>query len=74
MKGFEALTVMEAVETTKEGIFVMPKARITILSTYVYSSSGLETVEKCEVQLAALQERFDAQAHHMHQMRSAKLP
>jgi len=33
-KGFETLTALEGVETTREGIFVMPKDRITILSTY----------------------------------------
>ena len=74
LKGFETLTAMEGMETTKEGIFVMPKERISILSSYVYSSSGLETDANCEERLAALQERFDAQAHHMHQMRLAKLP
>ena len=72
LKGFETLTAMEGMETTKEGIFVMPKERISILSSYVYSS--LETDANCEERLAALQERFDAQAHHMHQMRLAKLP
>ena len=74
LKGFDTLTAMETMETTKEGIFVMPKERISILSSYVYSSSGLETDAKCEERLASLQERFDAQAHHMHQMRLAKLP
>ena len=36
LSGFEALDAMQQVETTKQGIFVMPVERITILSTYVY--------------------------------------
>ena len=38
-KGLPVLTNMETVETTKNGIFVMPKERIEILSTYIYSVS-----------------------------------
>lgn len=38
--GLEVLSRMEQVETTRQGIFVMPKERITIASTYVYSVSG----------------------------------
>jgi hypothetical protein len=38
--GEEALTKMEQVETRREGIFVMPKDRIEILSTYVYTVGG----------------------------------
>lgn len=34
-----ALRSMEGVETRKEGIFVMPKDRITILATYWYRAS-----------------------------------
>ena len=33
-KGLETLDRFERVETVREGIFVMPKERITILSTY----------------------------------------
>lgn len=33
--GLATLTAMEGVETTREGIFVMPKERITIHSTYM---------------------------------------
>ncbi|GAQ77981.1 cyclophilin-like peptidyl-prolyl cis-trans isomerase family protein [Klebsormidium nitens] len=40
IRGDEVLARMELVETTTEGIFVMPKERITILSTYVYSVNG----------------------------------
>ena len=34
--GMEAVHAMESVETRKEGIFVMPKERINIWSTFVY--------------------------------------
>lgn len=40
LSGEEVLEAMEAVETTRQGIFVMPKERISILSTYVYSASS----------------------------------
>lgn len=77
-KGFDTLTKLEEVETKKEGIFVMPKDRITILSSYVYSSTGLsndrEAASGCQRQLSELQERFDAQAHHVEHIRAAKLP
>ena len=35
-EGMDVMHAMEAVETRKEGIFVMPKERITIFSTFVY--------------------------------------
>eukprot|EP01024_Parvocaulis_polyphysoides_P017440 TRINITY_DN176_c0_g2_i2.p1 TRINITY_DN176_c0_g2~~TRINITY_DN176_c0_g2_i2.p1 ORF type:complete len:243 (-),score=28.94 TRINITY_DN176_c0_g2_i2:17-703(-) len=39
-QGMEVLHKMEGVETRKEGIFVMPKERITIHSSYVYYVTG----------------------------------
>ena len=39
-EGIETLRSMEDVETTREGIFVMPKDRITIHSTYTYDVDG----------------------------------
>lgn len=33
-EGWEALDAMELLETTRDGIFVMPKKRVTIESTY----------------------------------------
>ena len=38
--GIETLRAMEEVETTREGIFVMPVERITIHSTYTYNDGG----------------------------------
>eukprot|EP00803_Ostreobium_quekettii_P010471 evm.model.scf_3251.1 EVM.evm.TU.scf_3251.1 scf_3251:3471-6907(-) len=40
-KGFENLKAMESVETFTEGIFVKPVERITIHSTYWYSTDGV---------------------------------
>ena len=79
---------METVTTKTEGIFVMPETRISILSSYVYTpasptgdseaallhaSSG-GRLRGCSVQLEELQQRFDAQAAQMQEMRSRKLP
>ena len=81
---------METVATKTEGIFVMPETRISILSSYVYtpasptgdgegallhaSSGGTGRVRGCSMQLEELQQRFDAQAAQMQEMRSRKLP
>jgi len=70
-------------ETRREGIFVMPKERIEITSTYVYSASSGdsgfgavggaegtangERLEKCQAQVKGLQ--LD-----LHDMRASKLP
>lgn len=40
-RGMESLKAMEKVETFTEGIFVMPVERITIHSTYWYSTDGI---------------------------------
>lgn len=76
--GFDTLTNFETADTVKEGIFVMPKERITITSTYVFSKSGAHNgrtaATDCQQNLAALQERFDAQSHRVEQARAAKLP
>eukprot|EP00899_Mesostigma_viride_P028573 jgi/Mesvir1/8900/Mv02782-RA.1 len=70
-KGFEALEEMEKMETTRQGIFVMPKERITILSTYVYDSQdGGEDCTCC----ARLQRRLDAQEKALQDARKACLP
>ena len=39
VEGLETLRSMEAVETKREGIFVMPVERITIHSTYMYGAT-----------------------------------
>ena len=77
-KGFEALDSMEQVETTRDGIFVMPVDRITILSTYMYlvdESAGKDAPQvQCMTALDALQLRYDAQAVQIQKERQQRLP
>jgi cyclophilin family peptidyl-prolyl cis-trans isomerase len=40
VSGLDPLRAMEEVETTTSGIFVMPRERITIHSTYIYDAAG----------------------------------
>ena len=66
-------------ETRREDIFVMPKERIEIVSTYVYSASSGDSgfgavgggegtaLEKCQAQLKGVRQ-------DLHEMRAAKLP
>ena len=44
-EGLETLRSMETVETTRDGIFVMPVERITIHSTYVYDAHATDGAE-----------------------------
>ena len=66
-KGFETLSKFEDVETTKDGIFVMPKERITIHSTYVYCN-------KCEKETAFHKHRIDSLSKELQSCRAARLP
>lgn len=66
-KGLETLTKMEEVETRREGIFVMPKQRVTIHSTYVLC-------EKCEKELAEARQRLGSLTKELERHRSARLP
>ena len=79
-KGIEALARMEEVETVREGIFVMPKQRVQIHSTYVYkpdtsweASSG-DGSSICQKELQHLQARFHAQSKRLEKLRSTSLP
>jgi len=78
--GDEVLAEMEKVETKREGIFVMPKERIAILSSYVYSvaadGSGAgagaaggdsAALEDCQARLKGLQVE-------LHEHRATRLP
>ena len=70
--GWETLSKFETVETRREGIFVMPKERITILSSYVKggestSGTGGESLKACTA-------RADALTVELHGIRSKKLP
>lgn len=73
--GMDTLDRFEKVEVKREGIFVMPLERITIMSSYVYTpEENLETKSSCQEKLQDLRERFHAQAHTLEQIRSSKLP
>lgn len=55
-KGDETLRKLEEVPTRKEGIFVMPVERITILSSYYYDING----DSCEEERSLLKRRLAA--------------
>ncbi|CAH8349746.1 unnamed protein product [Eruca vesicaria subsp. sativa] len=55
-KGDETLRKLEEVPTRREGIFVMPTERITILSTYYYDTE----MESCEEERSVLERRLQA--------------
>ncbi|KAH6756333.1 Cyclophilin-like peptidyl-prolyl cis-trans isomerase family protein [Perilla frutescens var. hirtella] len=57
-KGDETLSKLEEVPTRREGIFVMPTERITILSTYYYDTVS----ENCEDDKLVLKRRLAASA------------
>ncbi|CAL5188724.1 unnamed protein product [Lathyrus oleraceus] len=57
-KGDDTLTKLEQLPTRKEGIFVMPKERITILSSYYYDTE----TENCEQDKSILKLRLAASA------------
>jgi len=44
LEGEETLVRLEALETTRHGMFVMPKTRVTIHSSYIYDSDEVGTV------------------------------
>ena len=69
---------LEAMETKREGIFVMPKERVEILATYVVEGGqcGGDEPEDgdCRDELRACTERADSLAKELHEIRSARLP
>jgi predicted RecA/RadA family phage recombinase len=79
--GDEVLNAMEKVETRTEGIFVMPKERIQIHSSYVYSASqdsaagsGNPRLARCSAQLAQARAQVKSLQLDLHSMRVEKLP
>ncbi|KAL3654218.1 cytochrome P450 monooxygenase 23 [Castilleja foliolosa] len=64
-KGDETLRKLEQVPTRKEGIFVMPTERITILSTYYYDTEA----ETCEEDRLELKRRLIASAVEIEKQR-----
>ncbi|EFJ45128.1 hypothetical protein VOLCADRAFT_64009 [Volvox carteri f. nagariensis] len=65
-EGMESLRRMEELPTRREGIFVMPVKRVTILATYWY--------RHCEDELAELTMRFESQADELQRVRKKCLP
>ncbi|OVA13330.1 Cyclophilin-like peptidyl-prolyl cis-trans isomerase domain [Macleaya cordata] len=57
-KGDETLRKLEELPTRREGIFVMPMERITILSSYFYDTK----METCEQEKSILKRRLAASA------------
>ncbi|XP_048319223.2 peptidyl-prolyl cis-trans isomerase CYP23 isoform X2 [Ziziphus jujuba] len=55
-KGDDTLKKLEQLPTRREGIFVMPKDRITILSSYYYDTE----MESCEHDRSSLKRRLAA--------------
>lgn len=89
-KGMETMRKMEHVETTKSGIFVMPKERITITGTYWYRTSEpggsmlplnskvdsdlAQRYAKLEQELVELKRRHAAQGEELERVRRRCLP
>ncbi len=68
--GLEVLEKMEGVDTETSGIFVMPKGRVEIFSSYLLLPDG----NGCEARLLDLQHRFESQSLRLEKMRSTSLP
>ncbi|QCD90471.1 peptidyl-prolyl cis-trans isomerase CYP23 [Vigna unguiculata] len=69
-KGDETLTKLEQLPTRKEGIFVMPMERITILSSYYYDKE----TENCQQDRSVLKLRLAASAVEVERQRMKCFP
>ncbi|KAK9935174.1 hypothetical protein M0R45_022286 [Rubus argutus] len=69
-KGDETLRKLEEVPTRREGIFVMPNERITILSSYYYDTE----MENCEHERSILKRRLTASAVEIERQRMKCFP
>ncbi|KAL5759561.1 hypothetical protein ACOSP7_018079 [Xanthoceras sorbifolium] len=69
-KGDETLRKLEQLPTRREGIFVMPTERITILSSYYYDTE----MESCENQRSILKRRLAASAVEIERQRMKCFP
>jgi len=79
--GWEVLAKFEQLETKREGIFVMPKERITIHSSYVLDppsksslASSTSTSTACVVDLNACNNRVSSLNNEVQRARQACLP
>mmetsp|Transcript_33068 Transcript_33068/g.83955 ORF Transcript_33068/g.83955 Transcript_33068/m.83955 type:complete len:233 (-) Transcript_33068:68-766(-) len=80
-KGMEVLHKLEGLPTKREGIFVMPLERITILNSYWYRVGRpfLLTQEPagdkgCGEELSELKQRFESQSVEVQELRKKLLP
>ncbi|TXG56473.1 hypothetical protein EZV62_017786 [Acer yangbiense] len=69
-KGDETLRKLEQLPTRREGIFVMPTERITILSSYYYDTE----MESCENERSVLKRRLTASAIEIERQRMKCFP
>lgn len=69
-KGDETLKYLEQLPTRREGIFVMPTERITILSSYYYDTE----METCEHEKSVLKRRLAASAVEIERQRMKCFP
>ncbi|CAH9090126.1 unnamed protein product [Cuscuta epithymum] len=69
-KGDETLRKLEQIPTRREGIFVMPTERITILSTYYYDTE----MESCEQERSLLRRKLAASAVEIERQRMKCFP
>ncbi|KAK9277720.1 hypothetical protein L1049_007267 [Liquidambar formosana] len=69
-KGDETLKKLEQLPTRREGIFVMPTDRITILSSYYYDTK----MEACEQEKSVLKRRLAASAVEIERQRMKCFP
>ncbi|RYR09443.1 hypothetical protein Ahy_B05g077764 isoform C [Arachis hypogaea] len=69
-KGDDTLKKLEQLPTRKEGIFVMPTERITILSSYYYDTE----TENCEQDRSILKRRLAASAVEVEKQRMKCFP
>ncbi|KAI5679061.1 hypothetical protein M9H77_10011 [Catharanthus roseus] len=69
-KGDETLKKLEQLPTHREGMFVMPTERVTILSTYYYDTEG----ETCEHDRSELKRRLAASAIEIEKQRMKCFP
>ncbi|XP_030961601.1 peptidyl-prolyl cis-trans isomerase CYP23 [Quercus lobata] len=69
-RGEETLKKFEQLPTRREGIFVMPTERITILSTYYYDTE----MESCETERSVLKRKLAASAVEIERQRMKCFP
>ncbi|XP_024532294.1 peptidyl-prolyl cis-trans isomerase CYP23 [Selaginella moellendorffii] len=71
-KGFETLELLQELPTKREGIFVMPQERVTILSTYYYDVDPVPL--KCEDEVSILRRRLIQASNELEEQRMRCLP